>query len=152
MAAKRRDGFASDGSSSPVLVLCSLSQFDSLRNVSTNFCSFFFHCQYRVNPLIPPSNILYLSAIDAFTGFDDFNHPFITVGLLLSLTTRLLRRSPGVSLLWVHRTQFPSHFLVSFPRLGDSIMQLLQGGGSHPTRYIHVSPRPSTTKIERRGG
>lgn len=122
VAAKRRDEFASDGLSVSVLVLYSLSHSDSLRDVSADLYPFFFCCQYRVNPLIPASNVLYRSIVGSFAGFDDFNRPVIAIGFLLPLSTRLLRISPKISLLRVHRTRFPNCFLASFSRQGDSIM------------------------------
>lgn len=127
LAAKRRDGFASDGLSLSLLVLCPLSQPHSLRDVPANLRPFFLRHQYRINPLIPAPDLLYLSTLDVFKGFDGFNHPPVAVGFFLSLPTRLLRTPSGVHRLRVYCTRFPNHFLVSFSRGGDSIMQLLQG-------------------------
>ena len=148
MAAKRRDGFASDGLSLSVLVLYPLSQSDSLRIVPTNLHPFFFGRQYSVNPLISASNLLYLSAVDILEGFDDFNHPPVAVRFFLPLPAGLLRTSPGVPRLRVHFTRFTSRLLVRFSRRGDSILQLLQGGSSYPTKNLHTAPGLSVTEIE----
>lgn len=147
MAAKRRDGFASDGLSLPLLVLRPLSQSHSLRNVPADLHPLRFFYKHRVNPLIPTSNLLYLPVVNAFERSDDSNRPLIAVGLLLPLPTRLLQTSSGVPCLRVHCTRFPNHFLVGFSRGGGSIVQLLQGGGSYPTEYLYAVPGLEATEI-----
>jgi len=147
MAAKRRDGFASNGLSLSVLVLWPLSQSDSLRNIPANLYPLFLRRQYRVNPLIPTSNLLHISAVGVLEGFDDFNHPLVAIRFLLPLPAGLLRTSSGAPCLRVHFARFSSRFMVSFSRRGNSIMQLLQGGSSYQTKDLHTAPGPSTTEI-----